>query len=196
MVAGEAQEDRRRVQAFLTETSRTLAERLVSSNPWLCEELGFDLAAWAKPVLKAEGLPRATLHLLGSGATGFSLRAEQAGRLFRKIGDSDGPSDLDLGVVDEKLFDSCWSKMIQWERRISCYLEVSDRSHVYWGRIDRNKMPKRGRMIITLRNLQNTVTRSRQFRGYPANVRVYRHLDDLVGYVEYSIQVLARSTSK
>ena len=196
MVATEEQQRRERIQAFLTETPKTLAEHLVTSNPWLCEEIGVDFAVWAKPMLRAHHLSSATLYLVGSAATGFSLRAEQAGRSFRKVGGIKRPSDLDLGIVDEELFDSCWNKMIQWERGINCYLEALDRAHVYWGRIDRHKLPERAYLRITLRDLQNAVTRSREFRGYPASVRVYRHRDDLLGYLEYSIQVLMRSISK
>ncbi len=198
MVATEEQQRRGRIQTFLTETEtpRTLAERLVASNPWLCEQIGVDFAEWAKPVLRDHGLPGATLHLVGSAATGFSLRAEQAGRSFRKVGGIKRPSDLDLGIVDEKLFDSCWTKMIQWERGINCYLEVLDRAHVYWGRIDRGKLPERAYLRIALLDLQNAVTRSREFWGYPASLRVYRHRHDLIGYLEYSIQVLMRSVSK
>ena len=53
MVATEEQQRRGRIQTFLTETEtpRTLAERLVASNPWLCEQIGVDFAEWAKPVL-------------------------------------------------------------------------------------------------------------------------------------------------
>ena len=190
-----AQHRRARVEAFLTTPSRTLAERLVTSNPWLCDELGFDLAAWARPVLEAQGLPHATLHLMGSAATGFSLRAEQAGRPFRQVGDTERPSDLDLGVVDEELFDSCWSAMLQEERGIAHYLDRWTRTQVYWGRIDNHTLPAHASLKTTLRDLQNAVTRSREFRGYPASVRVYRHLDDLIGYTEHSIQTLTRSIS-
>lgn len=193
MVAREAKQRHRRIRAFLTEPPRTLAKRLVTSNPWLCEEIGLNFDAWAKPVLKAQGLSGATLYLVGSAATGFSLRAEYPGRLFRKVGDTEGPSDLDLGVVDKKLFESCWRKMVESERGINSYLDVRDRAHVYWGRIDGHKLPYRAHLRITLRELQNAVRRSREFRGYPATVRIYRHLDDLIGYIEYSIRVLARS---
>ena len=191
----EARHRRARVKAFLATTSRTLAERLVNSNPWLCDELGIDLAAWATPMLEAQGLPQATLHLMGSAATGFSLRTEQAGRPFRQIGDTERPSDLDLGVVDEELFDSCWSAMLQEERGIAPYLAPRTRAHVYWGRIDNRNLPARVSLRSTLRGLQDAVTRSREFRGYPASVRVYRHLDDLIGYTEHSIQTLVRSIS-
>lgn len=193
MVSTEQQQHRERIQAFLTENPRTLAERIVTSNPWLCEQIGVDFAVWAKPVLKTHRLSSATLYLVGSAATGFSLRAEQAGRPFKRAGGIKRPSDLDLGIVDKELFDSCWNKMIQWERGISCYLETLDRAHVYWGRIDRHKLPERAYLRITLRDLQNAVTRSREFRGYQASVRVYRHRDDLLGYLEHSIQVLMRS---
>lgn len=196
--AKEAKHQRARVEAFLatTPTPRALAERLVSSNPWLCDELGFDLAAWARPLLDAQGLPHATLHLMGSAATGFSLRACQAGRPFRQTDHTEGPSDLDLGVVDETLFDSCWDAMLQEERGVDHYLEVCERARVYWGRIDDHRLPDRSSIRANLRELQNAVRRSRQFRDYPASVRVYRQLDDLIGYTQNSLRALARSISK
>ena len=177
MVATEARRRRGRITAFLTESPRTLAERLITSNPWLCDQIDVDFTAWAKPLLRDHGLPGATLYLLGSAATGFSLRAEQPGRSFKRVGGTKRPSDLDLGIVDEELFDSCWNKMIQWERGINCYLGNFDRAHVYWGRIDRHKLPERTYLRITLLGLQNAVTSSREFRGYPASIRVYRTRD-------------------
>ncbi len=137
-------------------------------------------------------MPHATLHLMGSAATGFSLKAEQAGRPFKQIGDRERPSDLDLGVVDDGLFESCWSAMLNEERIVAHYLTVNKRAFVYWGRIDPYNLPARASLRITLRGLQNAVTRCREFRGYPASIRVYRHLDDLIGYTEHSIQALAK----
>ena len=186
---------RRQIKAFLADEPRTVAKRIVTSNPWLCDQIGVDFSAWSKPVLQHHGWPTATLHMVGSAATGFSLRADQAGRRFRKIGGTQHPSDLDLGIVDDNLFDTCWDKMIQWERGINHYLSVHDRAHVYWGRIDRAKLPGRAYLRVTLRSLQNSVTRSREFRGYPASVRVYKHHDDMVGYIVNSIHALRRSVS-
>lgn len=85
MAATELRRRNERIQAFLSETPRVLAERLVASNPWLCRQIGVNFAQLATPLLQAHNLPRATLYLLGSAATGFSLSAEKAGRSFRGL---------------------------------------------------------------------------------------------------------------
>ena len=193
MVLATKPQHRRNIQEFLVDDPRIIAERIVTSNPWLCDQIGVNFSAWSRPLLQSNGFHKATLHMVGSAATGFSLRAEQPGRSFRKIGGNRQPSDLDLGIVDNNLFDTCWKKMIQWERGINQYLDVRDRAHVYWGRIDRHKLPYRTYLRVTLRNLVNAITRSREFRGYPASVRIYRHHDDIVGYIENSIHILSRS---
>lgn len=183
-------------RAFLQGSPRALAECLLTTNPWLCDQVEIDFAAWAKPLLRDHDLPSAALYLLGSAATGFSLKAEQPGRPFKRIGGTRSPSDLDLGMVDEALFDSCWNEMTREERGICHYLEDWDRIHVYWGIIDDYKLPARAKLKITLRNLQNAITSSPEFRGYPASIRVYRTHDDLIGYLESSIQRLRRRTRK
>lgn len=85
--------------------------------------------------------------------------------------------------------------MVQWERGSHPYIGDPIRARVYWGRIDRHTLPERTAQRVRLRNLVNAVTQSREFRGYPASIRVYRRRDDLLGYLEHSINFLSRSIS-
>lgn len=192
MATAEQQLRRKRIQGFLSESPRDLAERLVTANPWLCRQMKVDFSELTEPLLRAQDLPRAKLYLVGSAATGFSLSAEKAGRSFKKTGGFEKPSDLDIGIVDEDLFESCWNEMVEWERQSYHYLEDTNRVHVYWGRIDRHRLPERAATKVRLQNLLNAVEQSPEFRGYPTSIRVYRRRDDLIGYLEHSIHVLSR----
>ena len=71
MATAEQQRRRKRIQGFLSESPRDLAERLVTSNPWLCRQMKVDFSELTEPLLRAQDLPRAKLYLVGSAATGF-----------------------------------------------------------------------------------------------------------------------------
>lgn len=185
--------DRERVVAFLSDDSTVLARRVVHQNPWFCQQLGLDLEVWSRALLDAHGLETATLRLIGSAATGFSLSPEKAGRVFRKVGGVHTPSDLDMALVDETLFRTCWDEMVGLERRAGQhYLVTADREHVYWGRIDDHRIPYRARARAVVRTLIDAVRRSPEFRGYPTNIRIYRRHEDLLHYVVRCLQLLVR----
>jgi hypothetical protein len=182
-----------RVVALLAEDSRVLAERVVDRNPWICARLGVDLAVWAPPLLAAHGLQGATLRIIGSGATGFSLDVDKAGQPFRRVGGGAEPSDLDVAVVHQGLFDECWDDMVEFDRFSRLATRPWNREGVYWGHIDDYCVPDRSGARRRLRDLANAIRRSPTFRGYPCNVRMYRSREDLLGYVTSSIKKLERS---
>lgn len=186
--------NRGRVAAFLAEDTAVLAERILTQNPWLCEQIGVHWNSWSRALLDSNGLRSASLHLLGSAAIGFSLSPEKAGRQFRQISGTELPSDLDLAVVDDGLFRSCWDEMVAFERLgRSTYLNESDREHVYWGRIDDYRIPSRSPAKTQARTLIDSCRRSPEFRGYPASLRVYRRWNDLFYYVVRGLQALGRT---
>ena len=186
--------DRQRVVDFLSDDSSALAIRVIDNNPWFCERGGFKLETWSAPLLHDQGLESATLHIVGSAATGFSLHPGKAGRPFRMSGGVESPSDIDMAIVDDTLFRSCWDEMVGFERRpIYTYLEGNDRERVYWGRIDDHRLPYRAHMRTALRVLVDAVRRSAEFRGYPASVRVYRRHEDLLQYMVWGVQKLRKS---
>lgn len=189
--------DRARVAAFLSDDTAVLADRVIGPEPWLCRELGVDLPKWSRELLAAHGLTKASLSIIGSAATGFSLNPENAGRPFRKVGGVGEPSDLDVAVVDEGLFVSCWESMVGFERTGGpSHIAEHDRSHVYWGRIDDYVVPPRTAPRVLVRRLLDSVRRVPGFRGYPANIRVYRRREDLFHYVIRGLQALSRSLAE
>ncbi len=167
----------------------------MTGNPWLCDQLGVDWREWSRTLLDGHGYTDATLHLVGSAATGFSLSPEKAGRPFRRLGGVGAPSDLDIALIDGDLFRSCWNEMVSWERSSggASYLLGHDRERVYWGRIDDHRVQNRSAVRIKVRMLIDACRRSSEFRGYPASLRVYRRQEDLVHYVVRGLQALGRT---
>lgn len=186
-------EDLDRVVAFLADDSRVLAERVVDRNPWICTQLGVDLEEWAPLLLAEYDLEDADLRIIGSGATGFSLDADKAGQPFRRVGGGAKPSDLDVAVVHERLFEECWGDMVAFDRFSRLSTKPWNREGVYWGHIDDYCVPDRSDARRRLRDLASAIRRSPTFRGYPCTVRMYRSREDLLGYVASSIKKLERS---
>lgn len=188
--------ERERIAAMLSEDLATVSARITDDTPWLCTELNIDWRSWSKDLLASHNLNRATLHLIGSAALGFSLSPEKAGRPFRKTGGVETPSDLDLAIVDNALFHSCWDEMVTLERNVrTSQLSQTDREHVYWGRIDDHRVPQRTNARTTVRTLIDKFRRAPEFRGYPASLRVYRRRDDLFHYVFRGLQFLGRTST-
>lgn len=175
---------RARVRSFLSGDLLDLAGRVVTENPWLFVQLGVDLQSWSKAFLNGVGLSSASLHVVGSASVGFSLSPEKAGRPFRRVGGMNPPSDIDLAVIDKKLFTECWNEMLHHERLGQPrYLHDSDRIHVYWGRVDDRRVPHRASSRRLMRTLTDSVRRSAECRGYPMSIRVYRREEDLTYYL-------------
>lgn len=181
------------IRAFLAGDNGALARQIVDRNPWFCDQVGVDLGVWAPTFLATQGLVDATIHIVGSAATGFSLKEEQPGRPFRFIGDGVKPSDLDVAIVHQPLFDDCWAEMVVFDRTTRVHSEFQDRVDVYWGHLDDYRLPERAQMRRRLRDVAGAIQRSAEFRGYPCTLRIYRSRRDLVGYVKNSINDLERS---
>ena len=189
----------KRARAFLTSDSASaLARQIVESEPWLCAELGVDFCEWADSTLRRAGRPTASrLFILGSAALGFSLSPTTVGRPFRKYEDSDRPSDLDLAIVDSSLFIMSWESMVQNEvLQGPRYLRDEDKIRIYWGRIDDHRIPMRSEPRTAARRVVDAARRSKQFRGYPASLRVYRRKDDLLHYYAHNIRFLRRAVTE
>jgi hypothetical protein len=182
-----------RARELLAEDHAAIADRIADANPWICTRIGIDFAAWAGPILASYELGDARIHMVGSAAVGFSLRAEQPGRPFRFAGGSENPSDLDIAIVSEVLFNDCWGELVREDRTEGISSASRTREHVYWGRIDDGILPQRAATRRRLRDMVNEVSRSAEFRGYPASIRVYRTRPDLIGYVRNGLRLLERS---
>lgn len=183
-------------KAFVAEDAVLQAVRIVDSNPWLCDQMKMRLGDWAQPLLARHGLAPDALHIIGSAATGFSLKKEQPGRPFRRIGGGERPSDLDVAIVDVPLFDLCWGDLVLFERQSLFRTDCLDREAVYWGHVDDKRLPDRAPTKRRLQDIANEIQRSASFRGYPCRIRVYRTRRDLLGYVKHSISVLERSVTR
>ena len=62
----------------------------------------------ADHVRQSLNIPAAEITVIGSGKVGFSLSPDNYSRPFRKL------SDLDVMIVDERLFDEAWHCLIRW----------------------------------------------------------------------------------
>ena len=189
------QSNRTRVRAYLDSMPlSSLAANIVSSAPWIVSRFELE-AAWTRPVvakLAGEGFPNVGVHVVGSGAVGFSLSPTKMGSGFRELGSHAHPSDIDLAVVSPALFTRAWDEVLQEDYVAPRVVNGSVRSSVYWGRIDHPKLPSRTKIRPVLRSGLDALQRSGRLKGYKMTVRMYRRTEDLRAYLEWSMRRLLK----
>ncbi|MCP5058186.1 MAG: hypothetical protein GY937_15890 [bacterium] len=180
------------IGSLMEQSNSELADRIVSSEPWISSRLGLTFGTWSRGLLSGCGFPRRSrLHVVGSAATGVSMHPEKAGRAFREFGGPGRASDLDLALVDARLFESAWNDLVGHDRQ-GDRIDIRTRGNVYWGRIEQKSIPARTEASRDLRQLVNAIRRSKEFRGYPVSIRLYRRQIDLREYLVWSISALRR----
>ncbi|KXK01436.1 MAG: hypothetical protein UZ17_ACD001001659 [Acidobacteria bacterium OLB17] len=169
-----------------------LANNLLNDDPWLFHRKKVDFGEWAKAVLTDNGIAQpASLKLLGSAATGFSLAPEKAGAPFRDVAPGVHASDLDLAIVSEAMYLRVWNDLVS-EDSVLGARNRSDtiRVRVYWGRIDQAALPRSQRANI--RKIVDSVQRHAICRGHEASIRLYRRHEDLLAYSKWCLRQLRK----
>ena len=169
-----------------------LANSLVHDNPWLFDTNSIDFTKWGSNLLAHNGFGKdSSLHLVGSAATGFSLSPTKAGAQFRNVSDPPKPSDLDFALVDSEFFTNTWNDLVKEDSLLGSSIRPDAiRIRVYWGRIEQHVIP--GNHRPRTRSLLDAIRRQQICRGHSASIRVYRRVDDLLGYSLWCIRQLKR----
>ncbi len=178
---------------LLSGTDNDVLDALLHPQPWICEKMSVDFRCWSGSILSDCGFPRASrMHLVGSASIGISLSPAKAGRPFRTIQDGPHPSDLDVALIDDGLFIRTWNRLRKLDEQ-AVRSNWRTRENVYWGRLQDSVFPARSAEKRKVMSLSNAIRRSREFRGYPVSVRVYRRKADLRSYLRWSLAQLRRS---
>lgn len=155
---------------------------------------------------RAAGVNANAIYLVGSAATGYSLSPTHPGRAFRPVTSASvRPSDIDIAIVDSKLFELAWNTVIKFDRRGGLSRLIREtygydperinsdlsemRRNVYWGAISHAYAVSGTQFAQVLLLLFAATTRSKPFVGHPPKARIYRRREDLVSYHEQSLQV-------
>jgi hypothetical protein len=153
---------------------RRLAQEEVLHRDPFCFEANLEFYEEIKAHLASElHTTAASIHLVGSGAVGFSLAPQRFPHPFH------GKSDLDFAVVSEKLFDDAWMALLQWGHPKRHKVPEQERQwfderqqEIFWGWLDpsylRFKSIYQPRLLRDLRSLQ-----SRWFETFQSLGRLY-----------------------
>jgi len=162
--------------------------RLRSARPWLFGDDTSAFRAWQIAIRSALGKGSPGVYLVGSSMFGISLKPLAFGRPFREVGHSEGPSDVDIAVVDANLFTVAWNHIVDYSRfaraeighgRLPAQIQVV-RNGIYWGHVTPRDVPSSSEIVGRVRTA--CAASERELSGHPATARIYRRFTDLVGY--------------
>jgi hypothetical protein len=191
------------------ESARSLRDfveaSLLKRVPWIFQGNEALFISWRQTIAREASVNGDEVYLVGSAATGYSLSPDKPGRDFRPTGSTlMRPSDIDIAVVDSRLFESGWNTVLrfdgggrlsrlireayqyEWDRVSSDIQEM--RRNVYWGSISHVYAFSGTQFARVLRLLFAATTRSKPFVGHPPKARIYRRREDLVNYHEQSLR--------
>ena len=139
--------------------------------------------------------------IVGSAATGFSLSPLKPGRSFRQLPSASGQtSDIDVALVDTKLFSTAWDTIISLDRsgRLGVRGDAKSkiRLDVYWGLVGQYSVPHNTDAARRIRSAMTVAARVPPLRGYPVRCRVYRRVEDLRSYHTDSLRQLRRELTE
>lgn len=195
-MAGLRQQDRERINSYLaSHDDASIVRTMVEDVPYVFGSEG-DYANWRGQVVADTSIDPDAIYLVGSGSVGLSLNKFKAGRRFRRPGDEQGPSDLDIAVVDEDSFVLGWEETVgaDRERRLGGTDEARQftRNGIYWGHLSGTKLPNGSGAARRVRLLITAAGRYRPLTGHPPRIRIYRRVEDLRGYQLNSLRGLRR----
>lgn len=176
-------------------TIEELVKLALPENPWFFSERRIDFQEWCCEIRSELNLPSATQILLaGSGATGFSFSPTKPGAVFRKLGDKNGPSDLDFCIVDHDIFTEVWDSILSERHDRTYTTNVNLHKRIFFGRVDERGLPSRVRR--RMRQFTDTINRSEHTSAYKASIRIYRRFPDLAGYTRSGLIATRKELSQ
>lgn len=177
---------------------REVADKAVlNRRPWMFGTDN-DYDTWKAFIKTVLGDATVEIKIVGSAATGFSLHPDKAGRPFRALGGPEKSSDIDIAIVDARLFKVAWDAVVEADRLIS-FGGSEDakrmRRNVYNGFLASRWVPDRTSAAQWLLRIEAAINRAPPFRGYPLRFRAYRRLVDLYAYHTLSLRQLHSTLS-
>lgn len=174
--------------------------------PWIFKGDAGLFEEWQQRIAAIADLDSNKVFLVGSASTGYSLSPYNPGRDFRKSGIRGmRPSDIDMAIVDERMFVDLWEVMLSLDRRFRLLQVLGQpgdlrgdelertRRNVYWGTISHNCAPLGTHASRQFLQLFAATSRQKPFLGHSPKARVYRRQEDLLAYHEQSVKKLVRN---
>jgi hypothetical protein len=163
-----------------------LRREVFDRTPWIFGDEGL-YNDWLESVSSSLKLRPASIQIVGSAATGYSLSPLKAGRPFQEIGAARSYfSDVDIAVTDSVLFENAWNTIILFDRRRRLRLSNDHRAKVrldvYWGAIGQRTVPMNTDPARRLLTIVSLLRSQPPVRGYEVSCRVYRRPEDLQAY--------------
>lgn len=166
------------------------------------------LATLRRHLSKELALVETNVVIVGSAQVGFSLSPDSFFTPFSP------DSDIDVLVVDEKLFDTIWSAMLRWHYPRRRWLDHSDwnwaksrQKELYWGWFTPDKIRFSGlslpEMLKPVRDLSTTwfnafrsLSRYREFSRRDVSGRLYRTWEHARMYHEDGLRQIRENLTK
>lgn len=157
-----------------------------------------DYSEWKQSIAAAGRVRDDQIFLMGSAVTGFSMAPFKFGRVFAASATEERPaSDLDLVIVDSRLFHDCWAAILDRDRRAGLGIPQDHKEKlmqdVYYGFVSDKVTPKSSRVFQRLLELRSACGRHHASGGIRVNMRVYHRDEDFAGYQIASLRLLKRS---
>jgi hypothetical protein len=134
------------------QTNEQFVDReLLGREPWIFGNLSAEYTIWRKSIAAILSVQADSILIVGSAAMGYSLSPLKPARIFRRPGTAAAASDVDVALVDEKLFKEAWNTILIFDRgrslRISLEERTKTRVDVYWGVVAQRSLPANTRDI-------------------------------------------------
>lgn len=146
------------------------------------------------------GIAPDDIVIIGSAQIGFSLSPDNFPRAFTK------DSDIDVLLVDAKMFDAIWNTLLAWHYPRRFWLDGADwewakrrKDEIYWGWLEPSEIHYRGLsfpdVLRPMRDLSanwfnafKSLARYPEFMGRDVNGRLYRTWDHALAYQVASLK--------
>jgi hypothetical protein len=169
---------------------------MLTQTPWIFGGDAAGFASWRADIAHDTACKPEDVYVVGSSVFGYSLSPTKAGRAFRHGSAREPPSDIDIVIVSEMLFEESWHVLRRAEilNLIAPTRGERDkiRTDIYWGYVANVTVPPNTGVARAFRRAMAKTTSRVPFRGHPAKARVYRHYDDVLSYHTHSLRDLRR----
>ena len=150
---------------------------------------------WRTAIANAAKIRMPEVMLFGSAHVGYSLAPLKFGRPFSRIATIDRrASDLDLSIINERLFLAAWNSVVEQDRKQTLGINRDDTNrlhqNIYYGFLSDKLVPRGSNSFRTIVEIRNCTGLHVVSSGIKVNIRLYRRNEDLFGYQIWSLRNL------